>query len=227
MPDHAATDQAATDLTHEQRIREQERARIARDLHDELGAQLVGIGMALGQLREQLSAGGDTGSALGQADYARELLAQAHQSMERIIDDLHPPIVEFGLVDALAWQCRQVTRQSGLPCRLDSPSALPLEDEFVVLSLLRIAREALNNAVRHAQASQIDVKLTLADATLLLVIADNGIGFAPQAAHRQGRGLRNMRQRAQALGASLALERGSGAGSDGGSSIVLRMPVPL
>lgn len=222
MPDHAATD-----LTHEQRIREQERARIARDLHDELGAQLVGIGMALGQLREQLSAGGDTGSALGHADYARELLAQAHQSMDQIIDDLRPPIVEFGLVDALAWQCRQVTRQSGLPCRLDSPSALPLEDEFVVLSLLRIAREALNNAVRHAQASQIDVKLTLANGTLLLAITDNGIGFAPQSVRQHGQGLRNMQQRAQALGASLALERGGSKGSEGGSSIVLRMPVPL
>ena len=98
---------------------------------------------------------------------------------------------------------------------------------IVVLSLLRIAREALNNAVRHAQASQIDVRLALADDTLLLAIADNGIGFDPQAVRPHGQGLHNMRQRAQALGASLALERGGSKGSDRGSSIVLRMPVPL
>ncbi|MGB9983976.1 sensor histidine kinase [Herbaspirillum sp. AP21] len=214
-------DPAISDLTQEQRIREEERARIARDLHDELGAQLVGIGMALGQLQEQLKAEGNTGPALGQANYAGQLLKQAHQSMDQIIDDLRPPIVEFGLVDALAWQCRQVTRQSGLRCTLESPSALPLQDEFVVVSLLRIAREALNNAVRHAQAGQIVVKIELADSRLTMTIADDGTGFDPQAAPAGRHGLLNMRQRARALGATLTLERPA----EGGSTIALRMPV--
>lgn len=214
-------DQADLDLNRQQRIREEERARIARDLHDELGAQLVGIGMALGQLRERL-AGAEPGSpALRQADYAHQLLQQAQQSMEQIIDDLHPPIVEFGLVDALSWQCRQVTRQSGLPCSLQSPSTLQLADEFLVLGLLRIAREALSNAVRHAKASQLRVELALAEGVLDLSISDNGQGFDTALAATHGHGLRNMRQRAQALGGNLTLQRGT----DGGSVILVRVPV--
>lgn len=210
------------DPSQAQRIREEERTRIARDLHDELGAQLTGIGMALGQLREQLAREKHPWQA--QADYAGQLLQQASEGMERIIDDLHPAIVEFGLVDALTWQCRHFSRQSGLDCKLQCDPGLQSGDEFVVLSLLRILREALNNAARHAHARRIEVRLYTEGERLHLSVADDGSGFDPERVPRGGRtgqGLANMRQRAQALGGSLVLAPRPG----GGTVVRVDMPV--
>lgn len=213
---------SSSDPSQAQRIREEERTRIARDLHDELGAQLAGIGMALGQLREQLAR--EKHPWLAQADYARQLLQQASEGMERIIDDLHPAIVEFGLVDALTWQCRHFSRQSGLDCKLQYEPGLQVSDEFVVLSLLRILREALNNAARHAHARHIEVGLHTEGERLHLSVADDGSGLDPERSPRGGRpgqGLANMRQRAQALGGSLALAPRPGGGT------VVRVEVPV
>ncbi|MBN9355463.1 MAG: sensor histidine kinase [Herbaspirillum huttiense] len=208
------SDPAAPALSAAFRLREEERTRIARDMHDELGAQLTGIGMALGQLREQLAL--ERHAALPQADYAAQLLAQAREGMERIIDDLHPPIVEFGLADALRWQCRHFSRQSGVDCQFLATDQLAVQDDFLVLSLLRILREALNNIARHAAASQVEVRVEQTGDSLHLHIDDNGRGFDPAATGRDGRrghGLANMRQRAAALGGSAAWEARAGHGS--------------
>ncbi|BEV16113.1 sensor histidine kinase [Herbaspirillum sp. DW155] len=216
------SDPSSSNPSQAQRLREQERARIARDLHDELGGQLTGIGMALGQLREQLAR--EKHPWLPQVDYAQQLLQQASEGMERIIDDLHPAIVEFGLVDALTWQCRHFSRQSGLDCKLQCEPGLQVSDEFVVLSLLRILREALNNAARHARARHIEVGLHAEGERLHLSVSDDGCGLDPQRALRGGRpghGLTNMRLRAEALGGSLALAARPGGGT------VVRVDVPV
>lgn len=215
---------AAPDPSHEQRLREEERARIARDLHDELGAQLTGIGMALGQVREQLAR--EQHAALPQADYAQQLLDQAREGMERLIDDLHPPVVEFGLADALHWQCRHFSRQTALDCRVQCPDTPAVQEPFVVVSLLRILREALANVARHAQARKVEVSLDVGE-ELLLQVADDGIGLPPQDAGQdqqcrsRGHGLANMRTRAAALGGSLMLEARPG----GGTLLSVRLPV--
>lgn len=207
----------------EQRIREIERARIARDLHDELGAQLTGLGMVLAQLRENLEK--DPAMIRSGADYAQQLLSQAHQSLHSVIDDLYPPVVEFGLADALEWQCAAFTRQSGLTCTFSPPQqSLPQNmgsDEFIVVSLLRILREALNNSVRHAGARHIRVDLRINDQQLQLTIADDGQGFDPAVASGRGHGLRSMRQRAQWLGGQLRLD------SAPGGPTVVRVSVPV
>lgn len=205
-------------------IREQERERIARDLHDDLGGVLAGVGMALGRLQEQLAAQG-LAAPLAEADEARQLLQQAMASMHDIIDELHPPIVEFGLVDALQWQCRQIQREYRLHCQLDCPPALEQEDRFLILGLLRILREAASNAARHGRASALRVDLRMRQARLEMQIADDGCGIAPlhakEGATRHGHGLRNMRERAQALGGELFIE----AGQDGG--VVIRTLIPV
>jgi len=210
----------ASDPSHEQRLREEERTRIARDLHDELGAQLTGIGMALGQLREQLAR--EQHAALPHADYAQQLLDQAREGMERLIDDLHPPVVEFGLADALRWQCRHFSRQTALECHVQCPDTPPVLETFVVVSLLRILREALANVARHAQARKVEVSLKVGR-ELLLQVADDGIGIPSQHAgqDRQCHGLANMRTRAAALGGSLMLESRLG----GGTMVSVRLPV--
>lgn len=197
-------------------IREQERERIARDLHDELGGHLVGIGMALGRLQEQLSTQG-LAAPLAEVQQARQLLLEATNSMHGIIDELHPPVVEFGLADALQWQCAQIERQYGMRCQLDSPPGLEVADRFLILSLLRILREAASNAARHGRASTLKVGLLAYAGTLEMQMADDGCGIAAPSTSdggtRHGHGMRNMRERAQALGGELRIEAGPGGGT--------------
>ncbi|MFJ3054907.1 sensor histidine kinase [Herbaspirillum sp. NPDC087042] len=220
---HISPDDIAPPNALEQRIREIERARIARDLHDELGAQLTGLGMVLAQLRENLEK--DRVTILAQTEYAQQLISQAHDSLHSVIDDLYPPVVEFGLPDALAWQCAAFNRQSGLACTFSPPlQHLPQSlgsDDFLTVSLLRILREALNNSLRHAVARHLRVDLLIDDQQLQLTIADDGQGFDPTTASGQGHGLRSMRQRAHLLGGQLQLD------SVPGGPTVVRVTLPV
>jgi signal transduction histidine kinase len=203
--------------SQEERIREQERSRIARDLHDDLGAHLTGIGMALGQLREKLA--GHEGAP--QADYAQTLLHQANDALHAIINELRPPVVEFGLIDTLQWLARDFTRQSGLPCTVSVPDELDGLDESAVLIVLRIVREALSNISRHARARQVKLSARRDGAAICLQIADDGCGFDGASPQRQGHGLGNMRHRARALGGGLQTFSTPGQGT----VIVLTLPV--
>ncbi|EJN06890.1 sensor histidine kinase [Herbaspirillum sp. YR522] len=216
MPDDTPTPPCDPRL-REECIREQERARIARDLHDDLGAHLTGIGMALGQLRESLGAH----EGVRHAEYAQALLEQAHEGLHAIIDELRPPIVEFGLLDTLQWVARDFTRHSGLPCRVDAPTRLDGIDEFAVLVVLRIVREALSNIARHARARQVSLVVRRDGRGIRLQVADDGCGFDGAAPPRLGHGLGNMRHRAQAVGGTLLTLSTPGQGT----VIVLTLPV--
>ncbi|MCA1326643.1 sensor histidine kinase [Herbaspirillum sp. alder98] len=201
----------------EERIRDQERSRIARDLHDELGAHLTGIGMALGQLREQIN----DHPAAEQADYAQTLLHRANDALHAVIDGLRPPIVEFGLADTLQWAAREFTRHSGIPCSVQAPAELDGLDESAVLMVLRIVREALSNVSRHAQARQVSLSARRDGKGIHLQIADDGRGFDGTHPPRLGHGLGNMRHRAQALGGGLQIFSTPGQGT----VVVLTLPV--
>ncbi|WP_343585070.1 sensor histidine kinase [Herbaspirillum sp.] len=211
--------QEALSLT--EKIREQERARIARDLHDELGAHLTGIKMALGQLRESLAQATGMEQQRDQAHYAEQLIDEAGDAMHGIIDDLCPPIVEFGLAEALEWQSRMFTRQTGIVCRQRCGEGLDALEEFEVITLFRIVREALNNVAKYAQADNVLLTVARAGDTLSLRIEDDGCGFAPAPALHNGHGLGNMRRRAQALGGTLQLDSAPGKGT------VIRVEIPV
>ncbi|MBB5393482.1 MULTISPECIES: sensor histidine kinase [unclassified Herbaspirillum] len=208
-------------LSLTEKIREQERARIARDLHDELGAHLTGIKMALGQLRESLAQAAGMEKQHDQAHYAEELVDEAGDAMHGIIDDLCPPIVEFGLAEALEWQSRMFTRQTGIVCRQRCGDGLEGLEEFEVITLFRIVREALNNVAKYAQADNALITAGREGDVLSLRIEDDGCGFDPSAALRSGHGLGNMRRRAQALGATLQLDSAPGKGT------VIRVEIPV
>lgn len=208
--------------THE-RIREEERKRIAHDLHDELGSHLTAIKMALAQLQTQLQQpASGLNAAKEQCDYADMLTDSAIHAMHDIIDDLHPPILELGLPAALEWLGRSFARQSGIEHHLQIDSRVsdvPLE-MFQIISLYRIAREALHNAVRHAAAQQLTIALRLEQTHLLMEIADDGIGLpATATTDQQGSGLRGMQTRATAIGANLTWL----CAKDGGTRLQVRL----
>ena len=215
-------------------IREQERQRITRDLHDELGSQLTAIKMALTQLRQQLTSTAGASAITqhqlrlqAQADYADQLTDGALAAMHDIIDDLYPAVLELGLADALAWLAHAVHRQSGLILKqgqdqIDQSLASTL-DKFTTVSLFRVAREALNNVVRHAQAKQVEISLQGFDGQLQLRISDDGVGLPSETGRiTASQGLHGMRARVAALGGQLQLLRNSA----GGLTVQAEIPWP-
>jgi len=229
MPDPALSGPALPPtLPAAERIREEERARIARDLHDELGAYLTGLRMTLGQLREALAQPDTRPVQQEHARYAEQLVLDAGAAMHRLIDDLHPPVIEFGLAEALAHLARQFARQTGLACDLHCASDIAPLDRFTVLTLYRLAQEALNNVAQHAQARQAQRSVILEEQWLALRVTDDGRGFDAGIADMPrtragagGNGLLNLRQRVQSLCGSLHIDSAPGRGT----VIIARVPV--
>ena len=191
-----------------ERIKEAERERIARDLHDELGSRLTAIKMAVAQLGQD--AASRDASAREQRQFADQLIDDAIGAMHDIIDDLRPAVLDLGLTAALEWLARTSSKQTGIPYRMLTYEDLPdaLLDSFQLISLYRIAREALHNAGRHAQAHKVDISLMHTPGQVVMEITDDGIGLASvtDAATQAGSsGIRGMQHRAAAIGASLAL----------------------
>lgn len=208
------------------RIKEAERRRIAKDLHDELGSHLTALKMALAQLGGQLPR--DNDALLDQARHADGLIDGALEAMHDIIDDLHPAVLDLGLQAALEWLARSFARQTGVPHRLHVDvigDELPpmLLDAFQSVSLYRIAREALHNAGRHAAARSVDISLRHDGTILTLIIADDGAGLPQDAGTRpQSSGLRGMHERAALVGATLEVSQGD----SGGTQLLLTLPAP-
>ena len=203
--------------TLRQREREQavteERNRLARDLHDSVSQALYGVTLyseaAAGHLAQ-----GHTDRA---ADHLQELQDTAQEAlaeMRLLIFELRPPILEdLGLVAALQARLQAVEGRAGLRTEFKTnlEGRLPLNIEE---GLYRIAQEALNNALKHAQARQIRVQLWQAGTGVMLEVADDGVGFDPATAgERGGMGLSAMAERAADLGARLEIESEAGRGT--------------
>lgn len=208
----------------EERIKEAERERIARDLHDELGSRLTAIKMAVAQLGQD--AASRDASAREQLQFADQLVDDAIGAMHDLIDDLRPAVLDLGLLAALEWLARTHSRQTGVPHRMLSESDLPdaLLDPFQMISLYRIAREALHNASRHAHARHVDISLVHVSGQLVMEITDDGVGIPASvdpAKRTESSGIRGMHHRAASIGASLTLE----AVAQGGLKLRVVLPV--
>jgi two-component system sensor histidine kinase UhpB len=196
------------------RAQEEERARVARDLHDEVNQSLTGLLLRLEAVREaappelepELAA---TRSLANQA--MRELLSVARQLRPTALDDL-------GLAAAIGGQVEQVERP-GLTAELAAEGDFADLDDDVQLVVYRVAQEALTNAARHSEAEQIAVSLRRADRGVELEVADDGRGFAFEQAE-QGLGIGGMRERALLIGAELTIE----SRPDHGTTVHLSVP---
>jgi len=216
-------------VASEERIKEAERERIARDLHDELGSRLTAIKMAVAQLGQDAASRDAT--AREQLQFADQLVDDAIGAMHDIIDDLRPAVLDLGLLAALEWLARTYSRQTGIPHRMLSENDLPdtLLEPFQMISLYRIAREALHNASRHAHARHVDIGLFHTPGQLVMEIIDDGVGLcagnidssADPAKRTESSGIRGMHHRAESIGASLTLE----AVAQGGLKLRVVLPV--
>ena len=185
---------------------EVERARIARELHDDVGQRLASFSIALGTLRRRLP-GAPQPVHDELAGLQRETVTLGND-LRLLSHELHPALLEhLGLVDALRRRCEEVSAESGVTVALDVTSELgPVPDE-VALCLYRVAQEALRNVVNHAQARSARVELSRQNGRVAMRITDDGRGFEPElAASRRGLGLISLDERVKMLEGTLAIE---------------------
>jgi len=193
---------------------EDERKRIARDLHDDLGQRLALLQMEIEQLEQQSS--GETRSGLAPAfrsiiDHVTELSEQ----LRRISHGLHPPMLEdLGLEVALRQLTEDFEERHSVRIRFSARRMPPGIPSDTALSLYRIAQEALTNIAKHSAAESANITLAGEPDSLTLFVRDSGRGFNPDAVKdRGGLGLISMRQRAELIGGTLEVQSGQGQGT--------------
>jgi two-component system, NarL family, sensor histidine kinase UhpB len=208
---------------HIEQVKEQERTRIAREIHDDLGGNLTAIKMALAMLTTRLP--GDA-ALTDKAAYVDGLVDRTIDAVHRISLDLRPPTLDLGIVAALEWQALEFEKQAGIACVFRSPNKDIELDPDHAAALFRIFQEALTNIAKHARATRVSVTLRRERRQLLLTIRDNGCGIEPADRLKpQSFGLRGMSERARALGGTLALSPAPGGGTMVAVKIRLATPV--
>jgi len=206
---------------HIERAKEEERKRIAREVHDELGGNLTAIKIGVAWLSR--NAAKDSVKVQERLDYINEIADSTLDAIHRISCDLRPSILDFGIVSALRWQVEQLCRTAGIDCRFFTKlRQVPLDDDASI-AVFRIAQEAMTNIAKHARATQAEVHLGVKNRMLQMEIIDNGIG--PKLVNTKGRkrtlGVIGMSERASALGGQFVMEPDSGGGTR------IRLVIPL
>jgi PAS domain S-box-containing protein len=200
------------DLTvRREEAREQERKRIAQDLHDDLGQMLTGLRMEVGLLRIQY--GEQRPELLAPLQKLREQIDATIQVVRDVAAQLRPAVLDMGVASALEWQVAEFTKRSGIDCRLllDEP-AIALSAEQAT-TIFRIVQESFTNIMRHARATRVEVRLRHLSDHCLLEIEDNGDGFDAAGLQRRTFGLMGMRERALVLGGELDIDSAPGRGT--------------
>jgi signal transduction histidine kinase len=201
-------------------VREDERIRISRQVHDELGQALTGLKMDLywlaSRLPKQLRAVRDKTKTMSAH------IDSTIQTVRRISTELRPGILDdLGLVAALEWQAAEFQKRNGIKCEVVSEVSEPILEEELNTAFFRIFQESLTNVLRHANATRIDVRLWEQDGNLLVEIRDNGRGISESDwTNTRSIGVLGMRERASLLGGELTI---TGA-PDQGTTVRVRIP---
>lgn len=230
----AALEQQRELAAYSETVREEERTRIAREVHDELGSLLVALKMDVNWLDKRLAEQPQRAQEAAQdmRDRMRSkcqnmsrLIENAVDNVGRIITDLRPSILDHqGLWAALEWQAREFVRSSELELHWDAGAAARRElAEPAAMAVFRIFQEMLSNVGRHAAATQLSVRITVDGAGLAITVADNGRGALPQAfASPSAYGVLGMRERARQFGGRIEIDCGPGRGC----AFTLALPWP-
>jgi two-component system, NarL family, sensor histidine kinase DevS len=197
-----------------------ERARLARELHDETGQALTSILLGLKSLEDAVDS--DDGRAAAAA--LRGLVVSTLQNVRRLAVELRPSALDdFGLVAALERLAATVAEQSSIvidfEARLDDERLMPEAET----ALYRIVQEALTNAVKHARASRVSITLVRKEEFAVVVVEDDGQGFDPQATRPGALGLGGMRERMALVGGRLSVESAPGSGTTLAAEIPLAL----
>ncbi|HEX9075655.1 MAG TPA: sensor histidine kinase [Anaerolineae bacterium] len=227
IADHQNTTEQLRLLTaHLQSSREEERVRIAQEIHDEIGTLMTAIKMDLAFLSKEIAGKGGTRSPeklCEEIGDTTKLVDNAIQTIHQIVLELRPAVLDhLGLRAALEWQIREFQKRTKIECRFDSNvDELHLDAERST-ALFRILQETLTNVARHSQATRVEGSLQEQDHHLILTVHDNGTGISEEqisSTHRLG--LLGMRERAHIFGGEVVLDGAPGEGT----TVTVRIPV--
>ena len=191
-------------------IREEERKRIAIEIHDELGQLLTALKMDVSLLKMRLS---HDQEALKKADDMRELVEGTIWMVRNVASHLRPAALNFGIVSALEWLVDEFNRRNAIPCELRIVGGEPALSDTHATAAFRIVQASLTNVTRHADATRVGVTLISTREQLELQVRDDGRGFDQQAVRRDSYGLLGMNERARLIGGSLSICSAPGAGT--------------
>lgn len=201
---------------------EEERTRMARDIHDEMGARFTQISLLAGRALKSAPEDESVREPIRNINGAVKELASALEEIVWAANPSHDSLEGFS--NYLSQYAGGVLRDAGLRCRLDIPALLPARTlpSGIRHRLMMAVKEALNNALKHARATEVRVQLKLAGDRLLVTVADNGGGFDPATVQR-GNGLGYLVRRMEETGGSCVVESNSGAGTQ----VRLNVPLPV
>jgi signal transduction histidine kinase len=210
---------------HLQSAREEERIRIAREIHDQVGQVLTAVKMDLALLDRKLTNTPRVPVAEVKADVngTIQLVDKTIQTMREIIRELRPEILDhLGLSAAIEWQLQEFQTRTGIECKFDTTLDEVNLDLDRSTAVFRIFQETLTNIARHANATQIAAALSQDAGAIVLQVSDNGKGFAPvELAAKQTFGVLGMRERAHVFGGDVTLDSAPGTGT----TVTVKIPV--
>lgn len=204
------------------RVSEQEKAQLARELHDALGSNLTAVNMDVAWVQKRLR---DNEPQLAERlQRALNVLAQTAEISRTVIEGLRPMTLDhLGLDHAMRAHCEEFTKRTGVPCDVSFDRNLGPLDPAWSIALYRIAQEALTNVAKHASATRARIALERGDDIVSLRVVDDGVGINPDVLTRpQGYGIIGMRERVRQLGGTLTIERGP---NSRGTIIDARIPL--
>jgi PAS domain S-box-containing protein len=203
-------------------VREEERTRIARELHDELGQALTGLKLDLAWIERRLSRHTQAELAERSANLL-ERLDEVMVSVRRIITELRPSVLDqLGLAEAIEWQAQEFATRTGLDLDLALDCDAPSPPSHVASAVFRMLQETLTNVARHARATRVRIVLRIDHDALSLDVSDNGRGItAEEERGAHSLGLLGLRERALACGGSVSIKGRAGEGT----TVALRLPL--
>jgi signal transduction histidine kinase len=205
---------------HAEHVKEEERKRIAREIHDDLAQILLSL-----KIDAEMLTARTCSSHRKLHERAADTLQRIDagiRSVRHVINDLRPSVLDLGLEAAVDWQVAEFERRTGIKCELSKSDGEPTVRDSSAIALFRILQESLNNVARHAHATHVWISLQQQNDTLALTVRDDGIGLRPDSRSRQGSfGLIGMEERVHLLGGNFRI----GSDTQGGTAIVVRIPV--
>jgi signal transduction histidine kinase len=205
---------------HAETIKEAERKRIAREIHDDLGQNLLALRIEADILSTRTGARHPRLHARASATVSQ--IDATIRSVRQIINDLRPNVLDLGLNAAVEWQIAEFRRRTGIDCALVQTHQEIQASDHCATALFRILQESLSNILRHAQATRVQVVLRVEHGCILMSVGDNGIGLHPKGRHKPGSfGLVGIEERINILGGTFHIH------SDAGSGTIIQVAVPM
>jgi signal transduction histidine kinase len=200
---------------HLQTVQEQERSRLARGLHDELGGLLLAARMDVSWVRQH-ARDAEPHAVAARIDRILDALDQGIDLKRRVIEELRPTLLDnMGLLAAIRWQLDETCARARLQCACHFPAGEPQIAPDTAIALFRVVQEAITNVLKHASARRVDVTLDVVDERVLLAVVDDGVGIDAAGNTRpHAHGLNGMKHRISAIGGTLTVSRSPGGGTE-------------